>query len=123
MIACVKRFGRDRHNWHHCHLLASPPCSSHRPSPLLLQKVSLLAFKPKDVMEEFEIKKSVLTRDMPAKQNVQFLTVTTCIVQRWILSITFKRDVNNDYGIYPESGDVVMEVVDQNAEYEYNKLG
>ena len=31
-------------------------------------------------------------------------------MQRWILSRTFKRDINNDYGIYPENRDnVVME--------------
>ena len=40
-------------------------------------------------------------------------------MQRWILSRTFKRDINNDYGIYPENGDdVVMEAVDRNNEYE-----
>ena len=40
-------------------------------------------------------------------------------MQRWILSRTFKRDINNDYGIYPENGDdVVMEAVDRNTEYE-----
>ena len=33
----------------------------------------------------------------------------------------FKRDINNDYGIYPENGDyVVNEVVDQNTNYEQN---
>ena len=38
---------------------------------------------------------------------------------RWILSRTFKRDIDNDYGIYPENGDdAVMEAVDRNAEYE-----
>ena len=42
--------------------------------------------------------------------------------------------MNTDYRIYPESGDIVMEVVDQNTEYEqaagiyicdntYNKTG
>ena len=44
-------------------------------------------------------------------------------MQRWILSVTFKRDVNNDYGIYPESGDVVMEAVDRNDEYEQQAAG
>ena len=40
-------------------------------------------------------------------------------MQRWILSRAFKRDTNNDYGIYPENGDyVVNEVVDQNTNYE-----
>ena len=33
----------------------------------------------------------------------------------------FKSDINNDYGIYPENGDdVVNEVVDQNTNYEQN---
>ena len=59
-----KRFGRDWHNWHHGHLLASPACSSHRPYPLLLQKVSLVAIKPKDVVEKCKIEKSVLTHDI-----------------------------------------------------------
>ena len=63
MITCVKRFGRDWHNWHHRHLLASPASSSHRPYPLLLQKVSLVIIKPKDAIEEGEIEKSVLTHD------------------------------------------------------------
>ena len=41
------------------------------------------------------------------------------IVQRWILSRYFKRDINTDYGIYPENGDeVMMEAVDRNSEYE-----
>ena len=44
-------------------------------------------------------------------------------MQRWILSVTFKRDVNTDYGIYPESGDVVMEAVDRNTEYEQQAAG
>ena len=44
-------------------------------------------------------------------------------MSRWILSVTFKRDVNNDYGIYPESGDVVMEAVDRNDEYEQQAAG
>ena len=45
-------------------------------------------------------------------------------VQRWILSRTFKRDINNDYGIYPENGDdVVMEAVDRNTEYEQQAAG
>ena len=39
-------------------------------------------------------------------------------MQRWILSVTFKRDVNNDYGIYPETWDIVMEAVDRNDGYE-----
>ena len=44
-------------------------------------------------------------------------------VSRWILSVTFKRDINNDYGIYPENGDVVMEAVDRNDEYEQQAAG
>ena len=44
-------------------------------------------------------------------------------MKRWILSVTFKRDLNNDYGIYPESGDVVMEAVDRNDEYEQQAAG
>ena len=44
-------------------------------------------------------------------------------MSRWILSVTFKRDLNNDYGIYPESGDVVMEAVDRNTEYEQQAAG
>ena len=40
------------------------------------------------------------------------------LLLRRILSTSFKNDVNNDYGIYPESGDAVMEVVDQNTEYQ-----
>ena len=44
-------------------------------------------------------------------------------MQRWILSVTFKRNVNNDYGIYPESGDIVMEAVDRNDEYEQQAAG
>ena len=45
-------------------------------------------------------------------------------MQRWILSRTFKRDINNDYGIYPENGDdVVMEAVDRNNEYEQQATG
>ena len=40
-------------------------------------------------------------------------------MQRYILSRTFKRDTNNDYGIYPENGDdVVNEAVDRNTNYE-----
>ena len=63
MITWEKRFRRDWHNWHHGHLLASPASSSHRPSPLLLQKVSIVTIKPKDVIEECKIGKSVLTQD------------------------------------------------------------
>ena len=44
-------------------------------------------------------------------------------MSRWILSVTFKRDINNDYGIYPETGDVVMEAVDRNLEYEQQAAG
>ena len=39
------------------------------------------------------------------------------IVQRWILSRTFKDDINLDYGIYSEDGDIVV-AEDRNAEYE-----
>ena len=43
---------------------------------------------------------------------------------RWILSRTFKDDINNDYGIYSENGDyVVMEAVDRNTEYEQQATG
>ena len=44
-------------------------------------------------------------------------------MSRWILSRTFKDDINTDYGIYPESGDIVMEVVDRNTEYEQQAAG
>ena len=39
------------------------------------------------------------------------------IVLRWILSRTFKDDINLDYGIYSEDGDIVV-AEDRNAEYE-----
>ena len=124
-----KRFGRDWHNWHHGHLLASPASSSHQ--PLLLQKVSLVIIKPKDVIEECKIEKisphswlcNLTSWKLPAKQSIQFHTETTCIVQRWILSVTFKRDIIRDYGIYPESEDVLMEAVDQNEEYVQQAAG
>ena len=44
-------------------------------------------------------------------------------MQRWILSVTFKRDIIRDYGIYPESEDVLMEAVDQNEEYVQQAAG
>ena len=45
-------------------------------------------------------------------------------VSRWSRSRTFKDDINNDYGIYPENGDdVMMEVVDKNTEYEHQAAG
>ena len=45
-------------------------------------------------------------------------------MQRWILSRTFKDDINTDYGIYPDNGDyIVMEAVDQNTEYEQQAVG
>ena len=48
-----------------------------------------------------------------------FLLFLQFIVLRWILSRTFKDDINTDYGIYTENGDyIVMEAVDRNAEYE-----
>ena len=69
---------------------------------------------------------------MTTNQNIQFQTETTShwillfspfflqyILLRWILSRTFKDDINTDYGIYPENGDdIVMEAVDRNTEYE-----
>ena len=43
---------------------------------------------------------------------------------RWILSRTFKRDINPDYGIYAENGDdIVIEAVDRNFEYEQQAAG
>ena len=45
-------------------------------------------------------------------------------MSRWILSRTFKNDINTDYGIYTENGeDIVMEAVDQNFEYEQQAAG
>ena len=45
-------------------------------------------------------------------------------MQRWILSRTFKRDINNDYGDYAVNGDdIVMEAVDRNSEYEQQAAG
>ena len=45
-------------------------------------------------------------------------------MQRWILSRTFKDDINTDYGIYSVNGDsVVMEAVDRNTEYEQQAAG
>ena len=39
---------------------------------------------------------------------------------RWILSHSFKDDLNPNYGTYQEEGgDVVMEAVDRNMEYEH----
>ena len=41
------------------------------------------------------------------------------IMQRWILSRTFKDDMNTEYGVYSDNGDyTVTEVIDQNGEYE-----
>ena len=37
---------------------------------------------------------------------------------RWKLSRYFKTDVNNDYGTYEENGEIVMEVINRNPEYE-----
>ena len=34
-------------------------------------------------------------------------------MQRWILSRAHKEDINPDYGIYPDSGDVAMEAVNR----------
>ena len=45
------------------------------------------------------------------------------LVFRWILSRTFKDDINTDYGIYSESGYAVMEAVDLNTEYEQQAAG
>ena len=40
------------------------------------------------------------------------------------MSRTFKDDINNEYGIYPENGDdIVMEAVDRNTEYEQQAAG
>ena len=48
----------------------------------------------------------------------QHCWILSCnIVQRWILSRTFKDDINLDYGIYSEDGDIVV-AEDRNAEYE-----
>ena len=45
-------------------------------------------------------------------------------MQRWILSRTFKDDINKDYGIYSENrDDIVMEAIDQNTEYEQHAPG
>ena len=55
--------------------------------------------------------------------KITFVFSTATFVSRWILSITFKRDINNDYGIYPENGDVVMEAVDRNDKYEQQAAG
>ena len=45
-------------------------------------------------------------------------------MQRWILSRTFKDDINKDYGIYSENrDDIVMEAIDQNTEYEQQAAG
>ena len=45
-------------------------------------------------------------------------------MQRWILSRTFKDDINRDYGIYSENeDDIVMEAVDRNLEYEQQAVG
>ena len=55
--------------------------------------------------------------------KITFVFSTATFVSRWILSVTFKRDINNDYGIYPESGDVVIEAVDRNFEYEQQAAG
>ena len=45
-------------------------------------------------------------------------------MSRWILSRTFKDDINNDYRIYPENeDDIMMEVVDRNLEYEQQEAG
>ena len=39
-----------------------------------------------------------------------------CIIP-WVQSRFFKSDVNNDYGTYAESGDIV-EAIDRNPQYE-----
>ena len=68
--------------------------------------------------------KGVLTPDMTLYWAEYFCIIFCITVLRWILSRTFKDDVNNDYGIYPENGDnVVMEAVDQNTEYEQPAAG
>ena len=57
------------------------------------------------------------------KDCIQLTYYKFDIVFRWIRSRTFKDDINNDYGIYPDSGEVVMEVIDRNAEYEHATVG
>ena len=37
---------------------------------------------------------------------------------RWILSHSFKDDINPNYGVYQEGEDVVMVAVDRNMEYQ-----
>ena len=45
-------------------------------------------------------------------------------MQRWILSRTFKNDINTAYEIYPENEDTVeMKAVDQNAESDQKVAG
>jgi len=59
--------------------------------------------------------------------SILLLTLLICLAcfcyRRSIHSRSVKKDINNDYGIYPESGDVVMEVVDKNTEYEHQPTG
>ena len=52
------------------------------------------------------------------------LCVPYCnIVLRRTPSRAIKEDINPDYGIYPENGDIVMEAVDRNTEYEQHATG
>ena len=64
MITRVKRFGKICLKCHQDYWPGSSACSSHRPYPGLLQKVSLVFIKPEDLKEECKIEKSVLTHDI-----------------------------------------------------------
>ena len=52
MLTLVKRFGRNWHNCHRCHLLGSPAGFPHLPCPRLLQKVSLVTFHAKRTLQD-----------------------------------------------------------------------
>ena len=52
MLTLVKRFGRNWHNCHRCHLLSSPAGSPHLPCPRLLQEVSLVTFHAKRTLQD-----------------------------------------------------------------------
>ena len=52
MITWVKRFGRINLKCNHDHWPGSSACSSHLPRPGLLQRVSLVTIKQKDLKEE-----------------------------------------------------------------------
>jgi len=60
--------------------------------------------------------------------SVLLLALLICLFlfccRRWILSRTFKDDINTAYGIYPENEDTVeMKAVDQNAENDQKVAG